>query len=68
MIHSRRKFLTQGALTIGALSLLKAKTLASPKANGHLVGIQLYSLMDNMKTPQDALDTLKKLSAREALT
>lgn len=63
MNHSRRTFLTQTALTIGALSLLKAKAMASTYASDHLVGVQLYSLRDDMTTPQTALDTLKKLSA-----
>ena len=63
MNNSRRKFLTQSALTIAGLSLLKAKSFASPFASAHITGIQLYSVRDIMKGPEDALDTLKKLSA-----
>lgn len=63
MNNSRRKFLAQSALTVAGLSLLKSKSFASNFASDHIVGLQLYSVRDNMKTPQDALDTLKKLSA-----
>src|ERR1700751_1502671 len=63
MNNSRRKFLTQSAVALAGLSLLKTKAFASPFASDHIVGIQLYSLRDNMKTPADALDTLKQLSA-----
>jgi len=63
MNQSRRKFLTQSALTVAGLSLLKSKTFAAAYATGHIVGVQLYSVRDDMKTPQDALETLKKLSA-----
>jgi len=63
MNNSRRKFLTQSALTVAGLSLLKSKSFASNFMSDHIVGLQLYSVRDNMKTPQDALDTLKKLSA-----
>ena len=62
MNQSRRRFLTQSALTVAGLSLLKSKTFASAFAAGHIVGLQLYSVRDNMKTPQDALGTLKQLS------
>ena len=62
MNQSRRKFLTQSTLTVAGLSLLKSKTFATTFATGHIVGVQLYSVRDNMKTPQDASDTLKKLS------
>ena len=61
MNQSRRKFLTQSTLTVAGLSLLKSKTFASAFATGHIVGLQLYSVRDNMKTPQDALGTLKQL-------
>jgi sugar phosphate isomerase/epimerase len=63
MNQSRRKFLTQSTLTVAGLSLLKSKTFASAFATGHIVGVQLYSVRDNMKTPQDALETLKQLAS-----
>src|SRR4051794_14633847 len=63
MNTSRRKFLKQTSVAIAGLSLLQSKVFASPYASDHIVGIQLYSLRDNMKNAADALDTLKKLSA-----
>jgi sugar phosphate isomerase/epimerase len=62
MNNSRRKFLTQSAVAIAGLSFLRSKAFASPYASTHIVGIQLYSLRDNMKNSADALDTLKKLA------
>ena len=61
MNKSRRKFLTQSAITIAGLSLLKSKTFASPAASDHIVGIQLYSVRDDMK--KDPVATLKQLSS-----
>ena len=63
MNNSRRKFITQTAFTVAGLSLLKSNTFASAFASDHIVGLQLYSVRDDMKTPQDALEALKKLSA-----
>lgn len=63
MNNSRRKFLTQSALTVAGFSLLKSKTFAMNFASDHIVGVQLYSVRDDMKTPQEALETLKKISA-----
>ena len=63
MNTSRRKFLTQGAIAVAGLSLLKSNAFAAPLAADHIVGLQLYSVRDDMKTPQEALETLKKLSA-----
>ena len=63
MNNSRRKFLTQSAVAVAGLSLLKTKAFSSSFASDHIVGIQLYSLRDDMKNSEDALATLKKLSA-----
>ena len=63
MKNSRRKFITQSALTVAGLSLLRSKTFASIMASDHITGLQLYSVRDNMKNADDALATLKQLSA-----
>ena len=63
MKNSRRKFLKQSAVAVAGVSLLKSKAFASAYASDHITGIQLYSVRDDMKTPETALDTLKKLSA-----
>lgn len=63
MNKSRRKFLAQGALTVAGLTLLKSKSIANTISTWHITGLQLYTVRDDMKTPQGALDTLKKLSA-----
>ena len=61
MNNSRRKFITQSALTIAGLSLLKSKAFSKPYANDHIVGLQLYSVRDDMeKSPEN---TLKQLAA-----
>ncbi len=61
MNKSRRKFLAQSAFTVAALSLSKVKAFSSPLAADHIVGLQLYSVRDDMKT--DPLGTLKQLAA-----
>lgn len=63
MNNSRRRFITQSALTIAGLSLLKNNAFSKPFASDQIVGLQLYSVRDNMTDSQTALDTLKKLSA-----
>jgi sugar phosphate isomerase/epimerase len=63
MNNSRRKFITQSALTVAGVSLLRSKTFASVMASDHITGLQLYSVRDNMKNADDALATLKQLSA-----
>lgn len=60
MQTSRRVFLKNGALTIAGATLLPKLNFAAAPA-GELVGIQLYSVRDDMKA--DALGTLKKISA-----
>lgn len=61
MNNSRRKFLTQTSVALAAISLLKTKASASPLASDHIVGIQLYSVRDDMS--KDPSGTLKQLSA-----
>jgi len=59
--NSRRKFITQSALTVAGFSLLKSKAFSKPFANDHITGIQLYSVRDDMK--KDPAATLKQLAA-----
>ena len=59
MNSSRRRFLKDSAFTLAGTSLLP-KLLFEENKKRELVGIQLYSVRDNMKT--DPLGTLKKLS------
>src|ERR1700759_4535342 len=61
MNSSRRKFITQGALTVAGISLLKSKAFSKPFASDHIVGIQLYTVRDDMK--KDPVATLKQLSS-----
>jgi hypothetical protein len=63
MNKSRRKFIAQGALTVAGLTLLKSKSIATNFSSWHITGLQLYSVRNEMKTPEGALDTLKQLSA-----
>jgi sugar phosphate isomerase/epimerase len=59
MTTSRRTFIKQSALTLAGVALLSKSAFSfAPK---ELVGIQLYSIRDDMK--KDPLNTLKQLSA-----
>lgn len=60
MQKSRRVFLKQGALTVAGATLFSRISFAAAPA-GELVGVQLYSVREDMKA--DALGTLKKLAA-----
>ena len=55
----RRDFISQSAKLVAAASLLNFDALAAKK-NKHMLGLQLYSVRDYMKT--DPLGTLKKLA------
>lgn len=61
MTTSRRDFLKKGAVGLASASLLSNSILAFSPASKELVGVQLYSVRDDMK--KDPLDTLKKLAA-----
>jgi len=61
MNTSRRKFIKQSSTVIAGSALLSAKVFATQKASDHILGIQLYSVRDDMKS--DPSGTLKKLSA-----
>lgn len=59
MIASRRKFLKNGTLAVAG-SMLFSKELFAAKYKNQIVGIQLYSIRDDMK--KDPSGTLKLLS------
>lgn len=61
MQTSRRVFLRNGALTVAAAIMFSNFLMATANASSELVGVQLYSVRDDMKA--DALGTLKKLAA-----
>lgn len=61
MNTSRRKFIKQSALALAATSLASTRSLFAGKPGQELVGLQLYSVRDEMKS--DPLGTLKQLSA-----
>jgi sugar phosphate isomerase/epimerase len=58
---SRRKFLVNGALTVAGSLLLSDEIFASKPGKNIILGIQLYSVRDDMK--RDPLGTLKQLAA-----
>ena len=60
MYTSRRNFIKQGALLAAATSF-STRSLFAANASPELVGLQLYSVRDEMKS--DPLGTLKQLSA-----
>lgn len=59
MLHSRRKFLKTSAAALAG-STLFSRSLLAAKNPKEIVGIQLYSIRDDMKT--DPLGTLQQLS------
>jgi sugar phosphate isomerase/epimerase len=59
MFHSRRSFIKNSSLAIAGASLLPAGLMGSKKA-GEIVGVQLYSIRDDMK--KDPLASLRELS------
>jgi len=60
MYISRRKFIRQTGLALAA-STLASRSLFAAKPGDELVGLQLYSIRDDMK--KDPLGSLKQLSA-----
>jgi sugar phosphate isomerase/epimerase len=60
MSVSRRKFLVNSSLSIAGTMFLPGDIFANKKATTHILGIQLYSVRDEMK--KDPLDTLKQLA------
>jgi sugar phosphate isomerase/epimerase len=60
MMTSRRTFLKTGTMSVTAAILLREKILANV-ADPAMVGLQLYSVRDDMK--KDATATLKKLAS-----
>ena len=60
-MKSRRKFIKQTSLALAGAALVSNKIFAITKASKDVLGLQLYSVRDDMKT--DPSGTLKKLSA-----
>src|SRR5918993_31082 len=60
MQNSRRRFLKNAGLTITGATLLSNYLMAAPQAK-ELIGVQLYSVRDDMK--KDPMGTLKQLAA-----
>ncbi len=58
---SRRKFLVSGSLSIAGTMLLPNTIFANTNAMNTILGLQLYSVRDDMK--KDPLATLKQLAA-----
>jgi sugar phosphate isomerase/epimerase len=61
MTLSRRKFLAKSSLSLAGTMFLSNQLFAAQKAGPTMVGIQLYSVRDEMKA--DPLGTLKQLVA-----
>ena len=61
MNNSRRKFIKQSSLALAGTALVSNKIFSSNKASSHILGIQLYSVRDDMK--RDPAGTLKQLAA-----
>jgi len=60
MNTSRRTFLKQGSFALAGLSLLSNQLFAAAAASNEILGIQLYSVRDDMK--KDPSGTLKQLA------
>jgi sugar phosphate isomerase/epimerase len=58
---SRRKFIVNSSLALAGAVMLPDSILAANKAAGTILGLQLYSVRDDMK--KDPLGTLKQLAA-----
>ncbi|HSN09386.1 MAG TPA: TIM barrel protein [Hanamia sp.] len=58
---TRRKFLVNSSIALAGTMLLPDFILANKKASDHILGIQLYSVRDDMQ--KDPLGTLKALAA-----
>src|SRR3954451_19023910 len=60
MNTSRRSFLKEGSLALAGASLLSNQIFAAATAKNEILGIQLYSVRDDMK--KDPSGTLKQLA------
>jgi sugar phosphate isomerase/epimerase len=60
MTYSRRKFIKNSTLTAAGVAFLSNQLFAGNKT-GHITGVQLYSVREDMK--KDPLGTLKLISA-----
>lgn len=57
---SRRDFLRTGLLSVAGVSLLSGELLAAPKKPARHIGLQLYSVRDDIK--KDAVGTIEKVA------
>jgi len=62
MNTSRRRFLKQGSFALAGTTLFSSSLFAANKATNEILGIQLYSVRDDMK--KDPSGTLKQLADR----
>ena len=60
MNQSRRNFIRNSSLTLTGIALLQKQSLAITATKGEVLGVQLYSVRDDMK--RDPLGTLKVIS------
>ena len=61
MNNTRRKFIKQSSLALAGAALVSNKIFSMNNASNHTLGIQLYSVRDDME--KDAAGTLKQLAA-----
>src|ERR1700759_5326205 len=61
MNTSRRKFIKHSSIAIAGASIISNKIFSATNASDHIVGIQLYTVRDDMK--KDPAATLKQLAA-----
>lgn len=59
-MQSRKKFIVQSSVALAALALLQKNSLAAMPVAKKILGVQLYSVRDDMKS--DPLATLKAVS------
>lgn len=60
-MKSRRTFIKQTSIALAGAALASNKVFSMPRASGERLGLQLYSVRDDMKT--DPSGTLKKVAA-----
>ena len=60
MQTSRRSFIKSSAMLVAGASILSTSAFALAKKSGTIVGLQLYSVRDDMQ--KDPVETLKQLA------
>ncbi len=62
MNTSRRKFIINSSITLAGTALLPSAVLSSPRMKEHILGIQLYTIRDDMaKDPGGTVTKLKEM-------